>query len=707
MSIDKYTPKKHQMKYLLLSLAFATFIANAQEQVEKCGTHIEEAKLWAENPELETAYMELRNNAATKSLTKSNHIYTIPIVFHVVHEYGTENISDEQIYRQLEILNEDFRKLNSDTANIVSEFEAIAGDAQIEFVLATLDNFGNCSNGITRHFSSETTIGDDYSKINQWPRSRYLNIWTVKSMENGTAGYAYYPSSVEGNSRFRDGIIIRHNYIGDTGTGTPNNSRALTHEIGHYLGLAHLWGSTNEPGLIGNCLIDDGIADTPNTIGWTSCDLNGTTCDGVLDNVQNFMEYSYCSNMYTKGQVSFMQNILEQSVSQRSNLWKQANLDISAPSSLSCEPIADFHANRLLVCQGEQVNFENFSWRLSGTNTSFTWNFQDGITSDLNAENPTVIFTTPGWKDVTLTIVDNGVTNTIVKEDFIRITTDWPLFSGANQFDFENNPEYIIIENPQGLKQEWDVRNDVGKNGGGGIFLNMTTPYEDPIIFSPEFFFNMRRGDTKHSFITPSLDLSYMSNISVSFDWACATDGTQMSEITEKIIVYTSTNCGRTWQQRKIISGTDLVNNGSGWKSFSPSQGTIWDNESFTLPVAENRIQIKFEYVGSDNSNNIAIDNINIDGILSAESFQKENNLEIYPNPTNQANGWNINYDPSQWAGSKLQLTDISGRVITKSELPSGQSEWNIKPNNNATQGVYILKVVNGENVIQRKLILE
>jgi hypothetical protein len=697
------------MKYLFTFLALIAFLAQSQAQVERCGAHTMEARLWEKNPELETAYMEMRNNAATQNVTKGNQVYTIPIVFHVVHEYGNENISDEQIYRQMEILNEDFRKLNSDTSAIVPEFVNIADDARIEFVLASVDPFGNCSNGIVRHYSNETNIGDDNSKLTQWPRGRYLNVWTVKSMEGGVAGYSFYPSSVEGNNRFRDGVIIRHNYIGDTGSGNVNNSRALTHEIGHYLGLAHPWGPTNDPGLTGNCAVDDGIADTPNTIGWTSCNLAGTTCDTILDNVQNFMDYSYCSNMYTEGQVTYIRNILTQNMSQRSNLWSAANLDISIPNNGTCDPIADFHANKLYVCEGEQVAFKNFSWRLSGNNTNYTWAFQDGTTSNLNAEDPTVIFNSTGWKDVTLTLEENGLTDTILKENFIYIAPDWPIFSGTHQYNFENNPNYWIIQNPQKHEAEWEVQNDVGKNGGGGIFLDMTTPYQDPVLFSSEFFFNDRRGGTRHAFVTPTMDFSYMTNISISFDWACATDGTQASEITEQLIVYTSTDCGNSWQQRKSIAGIELVNNGSGWASFRPNAGTstLWDTETLQLPNLGNHAMIKFEYIGSDNSNNIAIDNINIGGTLSAESFQKEDNLSIYPNPTSQADGWEIKYDPAQWGGAKLQLTDMSGRVISASELPINQSTWNIKPSGKATQGVYILKVVHGEKVVQNKLILK
>ncbi|WP_107039535.1 M43 family zinc metalloprotease [Brumimicrobium mesophilum] len=698
------------MKYLLLFLVFVAFTARAQEQIEKCGSHIEEAKLWAENPELEEAYMEMRNIAvADRISTRGNQVYTIPIVFHVIHEYGVENISDEQIYSQMEILNKDFRKLNNDTSDIVPEFKGIAADAQIEFVLATVDPYGNCTNGITRHFSSETMIGDDYSKIDQWPRGRYLNVWTVKSMEGGTAGYAFYPSSVEGNNRFRDGIIIRHNYIGDVGTSSVYNSRALTHEIGHFLGLAHLWGPTNDPGLTSNCGVDDGIADTPNTIGWTSCDVSGTTCDNELDNVQNFMEYSYCSNMYTQNQVSFMHNILDQNVSQRSFLWSQENLEISIPDNGVCDPKADFYASRLVACEGDQIQFENFSWGLNSSNPLYSWSFENGTTTDPTAEHPIVTFTSPGWQDVSLTVNDDGIANTIIKENFIFITSGWSAFSGTHQFDFENNPNYWIIHNPQENEIEWEVLDDVGRNGGGGIFLNTSTPYQDPIIFSPEYFFNMRRGGTKHSFVTPTLNVSNMTNITVSFDWACATDASLIEEITEKLIIYSSKDCGNTWQQRKSIVGTDLVNNGSGWTSFHPNQGpsSLWDTETFPLPDLGSHVLLKFEYIASDKSNNIAIDNINISGTLSADNFLKEDNLSIYPNPSTQANGWSINYDPSQWGGSTLQLTDVSGRIITTSELPESQSSRKIKPNTNATQGVYILKIVNGEKVIQKKLILK
>ena len=95
------------------------------------------------------------------------------------------------------------------------DFDSIIGNANIEFRLAQLDPFGNCTNGIDRIYTHKTNQADDYSKINIWNRSNYLNIWVVKSIgESGVAGYAYYPSAVDAPMLAGiDGIVILHNYI--------------------------------------------------------------------------------------------------------------------------------------------------------------------------------------------------------------------------------------------------------------------------------------------------------------------------------------------------------------------------------------------------------------------------------------------------------------------------------------------------------------
>ena len=167
-------------------------------------------------------------------------VVTIPVVFHVIHEYGPENISKAQILDQMRILNEDFRRRNADTSKTRAIFKSIAVDCEIEFKMATKDPAGNCTDGITRTVSSLTNGGDEEAKqLIIWDQSKYLNIWVVKTIGRAAniLGYAVLPTS---NDKSGDGIILRASYVGSIGTGSAEYAgRTLTHEIGHYLGLWH------------------------------------------------------------------------------------------------------------------------------------------------------------------------------------------------------------------------------------------------------------------------------------------------------------------------------------------------------------------------------------------------------------------------------------------------------------------------------------
>lgn len=240
------------------------------------------AKRIAEDPtylEREAAYQEEINHLLRSNAVFANRdvVLTIPIVFHIIHLNGNENITNEQILNQMELLNEDYSALNSDISTVHPAFANLTGNAQLRFVLPTLDPDGNCTNGIDRIKTPETKKGIDESKMNAWPRDKYINVWVVQTMADGTAGYAYYPSAQEGLlGRLVDGIIIRHNYIGNIGTSNENNSTALTHEIGHYLNLRHVWGDSNgeegaPDGHMSPACGDDDVEDTPWTNGWDIC----------------------------------------------------------------------------------------------------------------------------------------------------------------------------------------------------------------------------------------------------------------------------------------------------------------------------------------------------------------------------------------------------------------------------------------------------
>jgi PKD repeat protein len=257
---------------ITLVICFGSTYSLAQKTKNWCSHAEAQQNLWNEQPELKKDFEKLIQNSKTFDPKKASKRgkYIIPIVFHIIHENGVENIKDEQVFDQVAILNKDFQKLNKDTSEVDEAFKGLIANCNFEFKLPTLDPFGKPTNGI-EHIKSHLTNGaDDYSKLNQWDRSKYLNIWVVKSIGNGAAGYAYFPSSpdIQTFRYFADGIIIKHNFIGSSGTSNENNSRALTHEIGHYLGLYHVWGPGNDPEL--NCG-DDFISDTPKTKGYTDC----------------------------------------------------------------------------------------------------------------------------------------------------------------------------------------------------------------------------------------------------------------------------------------------------------------------------------------------------------------------------------------------------------------------------------------------------
>lgn len=284
------------MKKLLLNTSVLTLFFGLNsliaQETKFCGSDEATLKLFKTHPELLNQAIEHEKaykNATlsdSKQKTQDNTVYIIPVVFHVLHQNGPENISDAQIIDAMNILNRDFRKLNPDTIDVIPRFKSLVADIKIEFKLAQLDPQGNCTNGIDRIYTSKTNYADDSAKLNPWPRDKYLNIWTAKALLLGAGGFAYLPSSSTGSLAVHDGIVIAAQQVGSIGTSNPISGRALTHEVGHWLDLPHPWTQYQymkfDVGLAcGNDLIDD----TPITRGHTSstCPSNLLTPDCQID----------------------------------------------------------------------------------------------------------------------------------------------------------------------------------------------------------------------------------------------------------------------------------------------------------------------------------------------------------------------------------------------------------------------------------------
>jgi len=323
------------MKKHLLTLALLLFALSAFAQQEKCASmtvyhqHRQDparalnmnqaaanAKAWLQ------AHPEARAHAGRSSAP----VVTIPTVVHVLYKNAAQNISDQQIYSQIAILNDDYRKLNADTSNTLAVFDTIAADIQIEFCLASVDPQGNPTNGITRTsttggqvFGYFSPLGDDakFSALggkDAWPTDQYLNLW-VCELFPGLLGYAQFP----GDADSTDGVVVTYTAFGNMGTVTAPSTlgRTTTHEVGHWLGLYHIWGDDQD------CTGSDSIPDTPNAEAASQSDCNTTlnSCanedpwwgsNDPVDNVQNYMDYSNdsCMNMFTLGQKARMHSFL-------------------------------------------------------------------------------------------------------------------------------------------------------------------------------------------------------------------------------------------------------------------------------------------------------------------------------------------------------------------------------------------------------------
>ena len=293
--------------FLLIACFFSFFSIDLSGQ-RTCHTMDHLAMEIQENPKRENKLREIEEftQNALRSQSTRRSVITIPIVFHVVYNTSSENISDAQIFSQLDSLNKDFRRMNADTTNTPQPFKGVAADVEIEFCLATVAPDGSPSNGITRTATTVTSHGTDNSVkftssggIDAWPTDQYLNVW-VCNIGGGILGYAQFPG---GGPASTDGVVNDYRYTGSIGTATApfDLGRTLTHEVGHWLNLRHIWGD-------GGCSVDDSVADTPVSDGPNyNCTPAHVSC-GTTDMVQNYMDYSddACMNLFTQGQKARM-----------------------------------------------------------------------------------------------------------------------------------------------------------------------------------------------------------------------------------------------------------------------------------------------------------------------------------------------------------------------------------------------------------------
>ncbi|MGB1037317.1 MAG: M43 family zinc metalloprotease, partial [Bacteroidia bacterium] len=433
-------------------------IALWNSSIAQCGTDEYNRRLDADKVEDGEHYLDYLSRfddfqfEEDVNLKTKKAIRTIPVVFHIVHAYGEENISKAQIEDQMRIINEDFQKRNADTSKTRSYFKSRAANMELEFKLARIAPDGSCTEGITRTYDPINTI-EDYEDQDQevknavkpWDRNKYLNIWVVSTiLSSGTGtilGYAQFP----GRSAETDGVVMIHDRVGTIGTASAGGAgRTLTHEIGHWLGLYHPF----QGGCTSNNNWTDRVDDTPPvkeaSYGCTA-GSNPNTCNNdfpnEIDNVENFMDYANgsCMNMFTNGQKTRVNGYLASASGRAYNVSGATALATGINTNPSCGPIADFWygQEKTVICEGGTISFDGMSY--NGEIKNRTWTFEGGVPATSSVEDPTVRYDKAGVYKVELEVSNDQGSDKVTRNLFVTVVPSTSQNKAPYSEDFATN----------------------------------------------------------------------------------------------------------------------------------------------------------------------------------------------------------------------------------------------------------------------------
>ncbi|WMN06500.1 M43 family zinc metalloprotease [Marivirga arenosa] len=547
---------------------------------------------------------------------------TVPVVFHIIHNgeaIGTGgNLSKERIDRQLEILNEDFNRLNADTTETLDEFKALASSFDIEFIYAKQDPDGFETSGIVRIPGSLVDYSYQERSIltaeSYWPAEDYLNIW-VADLAGGSLGWAEFPiSNLEGleeasNNRLIDGVTIDYVFFGENPDSPTFESkgRTLTHEMGHFFGLRHIWGD-------GGCSVDDFCEDTPTARNSsTGCNLGKITCES-LDMVQNFMDYTNdaCMNIFTEDQKSRVRTVVENS---------PRRLSLTSSPALEAPPVYDVDLG------------------LSEVNSRYTGSCSGNFNPQITVKNQGLL---PIGNYSVQLFVNDILEESIIVEDTLNSGEEKTIYFSL--LNFNEMGEYSIFYNVDLIGSFLDERTDNNQKIEYYQRIQQASlPYEKSfnnitpwIIRNPDeeeswqifdvglgvpFYGNRQNFGEREDIISPIFDFTTINVPELSFVFSQVGDS-----IPNNIKIYASYDCGRTFND--LIFSNSITDLSTAYPTdtvFIPEHRLDWDTVKIDLNRLKDEPSVCFSIVAENRlSNNFYINEFRVQ-----ESSKKNREIDI------------------------------------------------------------------------------
>lgn len=707
-----------------LSIAFISMQSITAQIINPCGMNeaVELAKKnipgYAErsetnNKKLDAEFQQHLAKMGTQKTSSVTPTFTIPVVFHILHTNGVENISDNLCINALAQVNRDYAREGSDTGTIDPVYKSRYVNSNMVFQLAKKDPQGNCTNGIVHHYDTDTDWDQNkyfaakysWNGPSYWMSSRYLNIYVVKQIigpsQGIIVGYTYKPGTVPYDCN--DAIVYRYDFLSGL------NARSLSHEMGHWFGLSHTFGDGNNAGI--SCGNDD-IYDTPKTSGFFStCPPNSMlsdSCDpGKKPNLENIMDYSACPKMFTQGQTDKIRFTANSTIQHRDSLSSLINLirtGLINNTVTACAPIADFYANKLNTCNGQSVIYNSTSY--NSPITGYNWSFEGGNPATSTSPNPTIQYSIPGIYSTTLIVTGSQGTSTAVRTNFVNNhwNTDVTVPSSQN---FENGlNENWNVQNLDYLSPTWQQANVGSQSSSKSFYLPNTyngsnKPRHIDILESPQYNFHNT------------------TNISISYDYAYALCP-NAKNFTFKFQY--SIDCGGSWSDLSTTPSSTAMAIASAGSNPIPYNmpfvpwAAKWVNKTYATTATatlNNKSDVKFRFwyqnaEGMGQTQDLYIDQFNISGVVSIHDLENDIKLLLYPNPS--YGSASIEFIMNNDTKGEISVFDIIGKKVEQDDFKvlSGEAHhYTINKSQQLQSGIYFIKLNFNNQSITKKLVIE
>ena len=652
------------MKKVLLTamLGVSVILSSASDQlVRKCASNDLLQEQLASDPARAATLQQIENQTAAYILEQKKNgnigtqaVVTIPVVFHVVYNTTAQNISDAKCIAQLNQLNLDYARLNTDAGNTPAAFSGLAANTQIQFCLAQRDPSGNATTGIIHKSTTSTSFSsnDNVKRSanggdNAWDATKYLNIWTC-NLSGGLLGYAQFP----GGSASTDGVVVLYSSVGSMtspGTASPYHlGRTATHEVGHWLNLYHIWGDESA------CNADDNVSDTPQqkaenygcpTYPQTTQSGGRCSTSNPSSMFMNYMDYTddACMNMFSAGQAARMQA-----------LFASGGARVAMVSSQGCTPPAG--GGTCNVPSGQSTT------GITTTTATLNWSAATGAVS-YNLQYR--IVGAGSWTSTTSTTTSKSLSGLVAATNY-----EWQVQTvcSAGSSAFSGSSTFTTSSTGGGCSDIYESNN----TSGTAKTIAVNTDIQGLISSGTDVDWYKFVNTSAAPYIKITL-----TNLPADYDVKLYNSAVTQIGISE--------NGGTTAETIKYNSTT--VN--TRYVQVYGYGGVFSTTQCYTL-----RASISGTAWRTVEDNEIILEDL------------QTNNFTMYPNPASST--LNINYLGEKSGTVTMKIMDIAGRQVMIQQFSSVEGVNHYKMNvDNLNKGVYLVELSNEANHSVQRLMLD